>query len=318
MGITANSGPFVGYGQTTTSNGAVTEYNEERGPSLFDLSFGMADPRPAYNYDPGSAIGTKVIGLFDNIGFVDFVPTALSSNLLAISSNTTPSAGAVITLISSKTGVTQTTIIAPETLQASSNVLCLDSTAATLAFGQSGSVNTWNPAAGTGRCIVISPSSNLDAGSFTIAGRDMYGYKMTETVAAGSTTITSQKAFKYIGSITASTTITSTGIGVGTTDIYGFPIKLAYCGLGVAVRINASVWSSAVTVAFSSANVVIASTVATQTSTTPDVRGTYASTTASNGTVRMQMYQNITANMVNSVTNSDFSSIFGGTQYSSI
>mgnify|MGYP000116654668 CR=1 FL=1 len=33
--------------------------------------------------------------------------------------------------------------------------------------------------------ITINKTSNLDQGTYTVAGRDMYGFKMTETITAG-------------------------------------------------------------------------------------------------------------------------------------
>jgi len=60
----------------------------------------------------------------------------------------------------------------------------------------------------------------------------------------------------------------------------------------------------------------------TATSTTGDVRGTYASTTTANGTVRVQMSQDITPLMAWTVaaTSSDttVSPVFGVTQFSSV
>jgi hypothetical protein len=160
-------------------------------------------------------------------------------------------------------------------------------------------------------------SSNLDAGSFTILGRDMYGFKMSETIAAGSTTLTGKKAFKYITSIQASTTLTSTGFLIGYGDVFGFPLKLPYVSINTAVAFSSNALTfTAGTV--SSVTVVLASTVATQTSTTPDVRGTYASSIASNGTVRMQMIQNTDAFQMSQITASDVSPLFGGTQFSSV
>jgi hypothetical protein len=321
MGVVANSGPYISYGITQTSTGQVTEYNEERGPDISDLGSGLMDPRPFYRYSPGSAVGTHVLSLFNSEGYVDFVPTSISSNGLL--SNGTSSASGTLTLTATGAGVTTTSVIAPESGATITGLILLGSTVAGstipyIQYGQSGTVCSWNPQFGTGRNISIACSSNLDSGNFTVLGRDMYGFKMSETLAAGSTTITGKKAFKYISSITASTTITSTGFLIGYGDIYGFPLKLPYCGINSIVQVLASAYSSAVPVLMSSVTVVLASTVATQTSTTPDVRGTYASTTASNGTVRFQIYQGVDPVMMGNITASDTSALFGATQYSSV
>ena len=320
MGITANSGPFVSFGLTLTSTGGTAEYNEERGPSLWDLGQGTLDPRPYFNYDPGSAVGTKIYGFFGGRAAVDFVPFAASSN--AIAGAQAPTAGAALTLLTtgSTKGAITTTIVAPETGSAVT-VVALDSTAAYLTFGSGGTVAAWNPAAGAGRTInIVVTSSGRDTGGVTVAGRDVYGIKMTETIPFGSTVVSSfagVKAFKYVSAVTplASAVFVSTGIIVGFTDTFGLPLVANYSGIDTSIRIIAT---SSLVGQNSSGPITIASTVATATSTTPDARGTYASTTASNSVVRLQISQNITAAMVNGITATSFDSMFGIAQYSSV
>ena len=324
MGITANSGPFVGYGLTQGSTGQVQEYNEERGPSLYDLGTATLDPRYNFNYKPGAPVGTKLYGFFGQRAEIDFVPITAQTSGLAISSANTPVAGTALTLTAAASGIGTyaTTIIAPENGQTVS-VIALDSTAQYLSYGSGGTVAVWNPAAGTGRTIqVVLSSTAPDVGSITIAGRDMYGFKMTETINTGvSTSVSSfagQKAFKYITGVTpsSSTVVVSTGIGVGFTDTFGMPLLTKYTGHDTTTRI---INTSSLQYPNSSGAITLGTTAASaQVSTGIDVRGTYASTTASNGTIRLQIIQNITAAMVNSVTASDTSAMFGGTQYSSV
>lgn len=324
MSITALSGPIVQFGTVMTSTsgtgilGADLEHNDQRAPFVSDLGDAMMDPRTAYSYDPGSGVTAQTLGFYNNTGVVDYVP--ITSNTSAFVVNTASSGVSTFTLAaaSSAGGTYSTTIIAPETGKATGTLIAIDSTAAFLTFGSAGTIGVWNPAAGTGRNVVIKPSSNLDAGTYSVAGRDMYGYKMTETIAGGSTNLAGKKAFKYISSITNTTTPTSTGILVGFGDVFGFPLAVPYTGFNAQVQVLASAFSSAVIVALSSANTVLASTVATQTSTTPDVRGTYASTTASNGTVRIQMVVSPTAASIASVTSTNVAPLFGGVQFSSV
>jgi hypothetical protein len=319
MVLITNTGPIVAFGITRDSNGNVTQYNEERGTSLYDLGTGFADPRIPYAYKPGSAVGTPIVGFFDNLGLVDYIPATASSNALV--SNGSSTVNGSLTLTATGAGVIATTIVAPESGQ-TVTVFALDSTAATLPMGQAGTVQLWNPAAGAGRCISVTASSSGSTGAtVSIAGRDMYGIKMTELVTLSTATApavgTSQKAFKYISSITASTTFTA-GFIVGTTDTFGFPLKLAYCGVSTVVNLLASSFSSAVAVALSSASTTLASTATTSNSTNGDVRGTYASTTASNGTLRFQIVQNMTANQMAAITSTNHASVFGIPQFSSV
>ncbi len=334
MGITAISGPHLVYGVTQNSTGQLSEYNEERGPSLYDLGIATADPRYQFMYSPGAAVGSQVKGLWDNQGIVDYIPfTPSSSTNPAIVSSTgnAPVSGTAFTLSPiASNGAISTTIIAPETGQAVS-VVAIDSTAATLNFGQGGTVAIWNPQAGTGRCIsVITSCTNTNSEVYIVRGRDMYGFKMTENIIGSTTssgTGTGVKAFKYIQSVVCSTTVTvtSTGVTVGFADKFGFPLKAAYM-TGITVQNSTTNNNAGTLQVLSSVNAVRASTVATQTSTTPDVRGTVASTFASNGSsatgntagstgTRLTIYQPITANMV-SAASSDTTVLFGATQFS--
>lgn len=330
MGITAISGPQVSYGITTTASGAVTEYNEERGPSLVDLGYALMDPRAFYSYDPGNAVGTKVMGFYHNRGFIDYIPFTANASAIVGSTTQAPVAGTALTLAPlSGSGAFQTTIVAPESGQTVS-VIAIDSTAATLAFGSAGTVAVWNPAGGAGRCISVINTSNTNTEQYLVNGRDMYGFKMSETILASTTstgTGVGKKAFKYITSVIPSTatTISATGVRVGFVDTFGLPIVTNFLAMTTVVVSTAPLVPTSI--ALSSANAVLASTVATATSTTPDARGTYASSLATAGTsatiangtgVRISISQQITPLMVGSITAADQSSIFGITQFSAI
>lgn len=331
MTITAYSGPIIGFGATPTSSagtgllGADFEHNEQRGPSTFDIGTMLMDPRVAYAYNPGSGVTDQVFGFYGGVGNVDYVPTTLSASALIAASVVTTGVTSYTLTGSSALGTYATTIIAPETGQATGTVLAIDSTAAYLTFGSAGTVAAWNPGAGTGRAVQIITSSSGDGGSWSVAGRDMYGFKMTETLSiAGGTsnssgyTIVGKKAFKYIAAIANASTPVSTSVSIGLTDRYGVPLVVPYCGQNLDIRLLATAFSSAVAVALSSANMTLASTVATQTSTTPDVRGVYASTTASNNTVRLQMRVTPSASAAATITSTNVAPLFGGTQFSSV
>lgn len=338
MTITARSGPDVVFGITQGSTGQVSQYNEERGVSLYDLGTGMLDPRYQFNYKPGAPVGTPLYGFYADMAYVDFVPMTAQTSAIAVSSSNQPVAGTALTLTAAASGIGtyQTTIIAPETGKATGNLLALDSTAAYLSFGTGnaggptgtstgGTIAIWNPAAGAGRTIQITLSSTApDIGAWTIAGRDVYGFKMTESIntgQAGSTAISTYaglKAFKYISAVTpaSSTTINSTGVGVGFTDTFGFPLLVKNTGMGVQTRL---IVTASLQYPNSSGPITLGTTVATNLiSSGPDVRGTYASTAASDNSKRLQLMQMITPAMVSAVTASDVSALFGGTQFSSV
>lgn len=336
MGVTAISGPHVVYGITVGSSGNVQEYNEERGPSLFDLGQATMDPRAIqFGYDPGAPVGTQIKSFWDQMGYVDYIPfTATASAILVSSASGAPVAGTALTLAPiSSNGAFQTTIIAPETGRAVS-VVAIDSTAATLNYGTAGTVSVWNPSAGTGRTILVVNTSNANSEQYIVRGRDMYGFKMTETISASTTSTGSgqgRKAFKYIVSVTPSTatTVSATGVAIGFADTFGLPLYMPYTN-------GVSIWASSVPtvsnlIALTSVNTLVASTAVTATTSTPDVRGTYTSSIATNGTsanganggavtstgVRITMLQQITANMAAAISlTSNTSAWFGVTQFS--
>lgn len=313
MGVTAYTGPLVVFGLTRTSTGQVQEYNEERGPSVIDLGIALADPRYEFGYMPGSPPGTQIKAFGRGEARVDYVYAAASTNAIATSQQAV--SGTALTLTAGS-GVTSTTIIAPESGTETGTLLCIGSTASVLAFGDEGTVALWNPAAGTGRCISITTSSSGDGGNWVVAGRDMYGVKITEQVltTGASATVATRKAFKYVSAVYACTTVASTGVIVGFNETFGLPIKATYSGIDTQIRLIAT---SSLVGQNSSGPITVADT-ATATSSTGDVRGTYASTLTSTGNIRLQIVQNITPNMLASVTASDVSAIFGVTQYSSI
>jgi hypothetical protein len=343
VGITAYSGPLVTFGITQTSTGQVTDYNDQRGPSLFDLGQATMDPRYQYNYGPGGAVTEQVFGLWDQQGVIDYVPFAGSSatgggGSIAASSTNAPVAGTALTLNAlSSLGAFATTIIAPES-GLSVSVIAIDSTASTLNFGQSGTVAIWNPSAGTGRCLNVINSSNANSEVYIVNGRDMYGFKMTESISASTTSTGTQgqKAFKYIQSVTPSTatTVSATGVSVGFADKFGMPLYAPQMA-GISVWVSTTP-NNANPIALSSNNTIFASTVATMTAITGDVRGIYFSSIATNGTsangagaysvggvlvptasgVRVTIYQPITPMMAFTVTPTNTAPIFGTTQFS--
>ena len=320
MAVTALSGPCITFGVAASSN--PMDYNSQRGPSLTDAADGFLDPRVGFGYLPGAAPTYQVLGFYNNYGSIDVVLSSASSNAFAISSNTQPVAGTAVTLVPSTAKDTKTTtIIAPESGQ-TVTVICLGSTQDVLSYGSDGTCCFWNPAGIVGRGISITTSSSGDGGTWTVAGRDIYRQKMTETIATSSVTFTTQKAFKYISSITASTTITSTGVSIGLSDRIGMPLFTPHNGQQlVAINIVSLANSSATqyTIALTSANFVPASTAAVTTSTGADVRGTWTSGTASNSSLRFQITVTPPPSAFQSMTNSSENTyLFGLTQFSSV
>lgn len=333
MAITANSGPEILFGITVSASGATTSYNDQRGPSLIDLGDGMLDPRSqfGYGYNPGQGATNNIFGLWGQVATVDYIPSVISSIALAAKSSGNGNSAA-ITLTATGAGITTvTSIVAPETGKLAGTLFAIDgacggSSAGGVSFGQSNAIQIWNPATLGGRCITIVATGG-DTGNWTVAGRDVYGFKVTETIPAGTGALTSLKAYKYISAINAPATLVSSAIQVGTADVYGFPLLVQHPAY-------ASIWwgatSSATLVTLASTGShTFGSSLPTATSTNGDIRGTFASSTASNGTTArlvMQVSPMVgpgatglsSVGGLNNITATSFYGLFGASQFSSV
>jgi hypothetical protein len=334
MGITALSGPYLQYGVTTTGStdgltGRDVEYNDQRAPMVADLGNAMMDPRAFYAYEPGGAVTDRTFAFYRGVGYVDYSPDAASSIAIVSVTASSSIAGTALTLqaASSARGTYSTDLIAPESGATLTSVLTFDSSDATKmvnAFGQTGTVNTWAPGWGAGRCISVYTASYSDS-PVTVEGRDIYGYKISERIDISSAGAVGssfggigQKAFKFVDAVYNSSTPTSTGIKVGTTDRYGFPMYVPYYGMNIQVQISSANTVGNSLIALTSANAILAyASTATATSTTPDVRGIFISSVAFAGAYRLQMQVTPAASAVVTISATNVAPLFGATQYSS-
>ena len=132
----------------------------------------------------------------------------------------------------------------------------------------------------TPRALQINTSTT--ARTITISGYDYYGQPMTEaiTVATAGTAKSGKKAFYQIASATINGT--ATAVTIGTTDIFGLPVRCFDAGYVVKVG-----WNN--TLAQDAGTFTVADMTNPATSTTGDVRGTYQPSTASDGIKRLVM-----------------------------
>jgi hypothetical protein len=121
--------------------------------------------------------------------------------------------------------------------------------------------------------------------NLTVSGYDYYGQAMSEVIATGTTSsavanVAGKKAFFQISGITISGSL-PVAITVGTTDVLGLPVRVFNVSYVASVKSN--------NVLAQDTGTFVAAATATATTTTGDVRGTYAPATASNGIVRTTM-----------------------------
>jgi len=233
MGVTAEQGPQVTFGQAQTSDS-----NPQAGPNAWYQGDMLLDPRAPYTYQPGQRADQPNYGWYTStaIPLIDQVPSAISVSNIAASQ--VPVAATPLTLVSSSgSGITVgCSITRADTGQVVTGLLGIDVNSATspqpvVTFGSGGngsggSQRLWNPAWAIARAIQIVSAGNDSSGTFVVAGYDEYFYPMTQTVTGGNiAAAVTKKAFKYIASITPAGTLSGSNITVGTTDTYGIPLR---------------------------------------------------------------------------------------------
>ena len=177
-------------------------------------------------------------------------------------------------------------------------------------FGQPFNVRLWNPMALIGRAVAVTAAASATYATATVSGYDCYGFPLVEaiTLSAGSQ-VSGKKAFKYIKSVVLSggTADTTHAYSVDTTDVFGLPLRSDSFG---DILINSATSLTAVTLITAATSYLPADrTVAT--TTTGDVRGTYAGFTSSTGANKLIIRQSPQAFNIGSTAG-----LFGVTQYS--
>lgn len=304
---TAISGPMIIYGQRPPQGtGATGLTNTDQAPSLSWGGVGLLDPRLQYNRTRIGALG--FLGSSD-IPVIDAVPATLGTAKYAALQATT--AATAMTLAVASTGIT----VLPAALQVwpsgnsvPSGALVCDANPALVAFGRAGNANSSNtivslydPTKAIARNVTVTSGADFSANTFTVRGYDIYGYPMSEAITGPNNTTTSgKKAFKFVTSITPSATNAST-VSIGTGDVYGFPLRVDSIGY-VSIAWNGSLVTA-------NTGWLAADATTPATTTTGDVRGTYATQSASDGSKRLQVFATPSVANLGSVTG-----LFGITQ----
>jgi hypothetical protein len=129
------------------------------------------------------------------------------------------------------------------------------------------------------RTVTIT-AAGANTATYTIAGYDIYGQAMTETVAApSSSTVSSAKMFKSVVSVTnANATAGTNGLTVGYGDVVGLPVRVTTRDY-ITFSFNATVGLLAA--------VTVADVTSPATASTGDVRGKITLASAADGTKRL-------------------------------
>jgi hypothetical protein len=235
MGITAEEGPLVTFGQAVSPPNSS---NPEIGPSAWIMGDMILDPRAPFTFQPGQrgSQPTYGWGTANAIPLIDQVPSAVATNNIVAAQ--APTANTPLTLVSSSgAGITVGCAITNAgTNTAVTGLLGIDVNSATApqppvnfgtgGAGAGGPMNIWNPLWAVSRCVAVQTNADDTGGFYTVAGYDIYGFPMSQKLTGvNSATVKTTKAFKYIASVTPSGTINSTSVNIGTTDTYGLPLR---------------------------------------------------------------------------------------------
>jgi hypothetical protein len=214
-----------------------------------------------------SLTGTVIIGM-------TISGTGVTTGTTITSQLTGPTGGAGTYTVVGSTTVSSTTITGVTSNSTYGN------TSLRLPFGQGGTVQMWNPQALCARTVAITAAASaVGTVTFLVSGYDIYGVPMTERIASTASTQTAgKKAFKYIASVTPSAT-DAINYSVDTLDVFGFPLRSDFWA-DVNVDYNAAHLTA-------STGYLAAVTTSPATTTTGDVRGTYAVQSAADASKRL-------------------------------
>lgn len=183
-------------------------------------------------------------------------------------------------------------------------------------YAVAGAVSMPDGNQGITRAVSVTANAGATGGAIVVRGYDVYGAPMSESITAvAGSTVNGKKAFKYVVSATPAFTDAGHTYAVGTTDIMGFNFRADFWEY-----LNVFVAGTFVAV---STGWTVADATTPATSTTGDVRGTYALQTASNGdgTVanwatsrRAALFGSIPLYNTINANNLNYATLFGSTQ----
>jgi hypothetical protein len=130
------------------------------------------------------------------------------------------------------------------------------------------------------RAVSLTSAANISAVNFTITGYDVYGQRMTQTLAGpNANTVSTTKAFKSVISVAVNGAV-GTNTSVGASSILGLPVAVADAGYVVQAG-----WAGVL--AKDGGTFTAADATSPATASTGDVRGTFLPSSAPNGTRRL-------------------------------
>lgn len=285
--------------------------------NMVNASTGGVDAGPLVALDAYASVTASFANGVMTVTANSYLP--ITPGLVVLTTGGTVSQGtaAGTQIVSQLTGVATTGQGYVGTYQTNSNLTATSGTV-TLAYQnptqcvvpnnpQTPGVVLWNPAALAGRAVAVTAAASATATTATVSGYDCYGFPMSEAIAltAGSA-ISGKKAFKYIKSVVLNAADATHAYSVDTTDVFGLPLRSDTFG---DIFVNYATSLTADTLITAATNYLPAD-LRTASTTTGDVRGTYAAFTSGTAANKLIIRQTPQANMVQSAN----PGLFGVTQ----
>ena len=178
-------------------------------------------------------------------------------------------------------------------------------------YQKAGAAALFDATQATARAVSVTTTAAGQLGCIaTVSGWDIYGMPMTEAITLASAAVANgRKAFKYINTVVMTAgagAIASGNITVGTTDIIGFNLRADFWEY-------LNIFTNGAFVSVSTGFTLVDAT-SPATSTTGDVRGTYALQSASDGTKRTAIFMSIPQYNAVNATNLNPATLTGVTQ----
>lgn len=290
MAITRWTGPLHASGSNAGPGFSNGEGSSTPGPSAFAHGVALFDNR--FGTFAGTDESTNIPAWY-GAGFInvlDQAPSALSATNLAAAQ--VPVAGTAMTLAGASTGIT--VLAAPYAIISTqvfpTGALIIDNTPIFVTVqsinngvAPAGGIACYDARRQISRAVQFTSVGDDHLGTVAIVGVDSYGFTIHETVTLSNATVAnSKKCYKGIISFTPGGTLSGSNLSVGTADIFEFPLAVQR------FPFTQIYWNSALI--SSSTGFTTADITSPATATTGDVRGTYATQSASDGTKLLQVF----------------------------
>lgn len=283
------------YGQPPLVAGMVSDYNPDLAPSVFWGGTAMLDNRRGYfpgGNDADRSYAWANNGEYTTVNQVPSTITTANIAALQVPVAATPltlvaASGAGITINSSVTNIISGVV--------TTGLRVIDGVPGVVTFGTNAQFAMYDPTKALSRNVRITSAGDDSAATALVVGFDIYGQPMSERITLTNASVASgKKAFKFISSITPAGTLSGSNVSVGTGDVYGFPLRTDFFG-DVRIFYNSTLITA-------STGYLAAVTTDPATTTTGDVRGTYAVQSASDNSKRLQIFQTVPVNNLGTTT----------------